>query len=129
MAPYRAGAWGYISTIRASKSDLINATKAVKRDEFWTERKISAKILKGELRRGFQSDGNRQKSKDSLTQREKEILRHLAKGLSNKEIASAIFISDKTVKSHVNRSFKKLNVSRRMEALIFAIKYGLLERN
>jgi len=124
----KMGACGCISAKYTKKSDLINAIKAINRGEFWVERKITAKILKEKFQRNFQTDGNGQSSIDSLTKREKEILSHLAKGLSNKEIASALFISDATVKSHINRIFKKLSISRRMEALLFAIKNKLLEQ-
>ena len=57
-----------------------------------------------------------------LTKREKEMLLELAKGLSNKEIAEALFISDKTVKIHINKIFKKVNVQSRSHAVIYAVE-------
>jgi two-component system response regulator DegU len=67
----------------------------------------------------------REKKKITLTPREKEVLNLLTKGYTNKEIAQKLFISEKTVKSHLNRIFKKLKVSRRLEAILLTIKQGL----
>jgi DNA-binding NarL/FixJ family response regulator len=125
----KAGAWGCITTRHTSTSDLINAIKAVHAGEFWIERKITARILKGELHKDVQAYAGGQKPTDGLTKREIEVLYHLAKGLSNKQIATTLYISDKTVKSHINRIFKKLNINRRIEALLFAMKNGLLQQN
>lgn len=125
----KAGAWGYISTKFDGKSELINAIKAICKGELWIERKITARILKEELKRGFETDDKAQTPIASLSKREKEVLCHLARGLTNKEIAEALFISDKTVKSHINRIFKKLNIGHRMEALLFAIKHQLVHNN
>jgi two-component system NarL family response regulator len=60
-----------------------------------------------------------------LTPREQEILRYLTHGLTNKEIGQALFIGEKTVKSHLNSIFKKLNVTRRLQAILYAIRQGL----
>jgi DNA-binding NarL/FixJ family response regulator len=60
-----------------------------------------------------------------LTPREKEILSILTTGCTNKEIAQALFISEKTVKSHLNSIFRKLNVTRRLQAILQAINRGL----
>jgi DNA-binding NarL/FixJ family response regulator len=57
-----------------------------------------------------------------LTKREKEMLLELTKGLSNKEIAEALFISYKTVIIHINKIFKKLNVKSRSQAVIYAVE-------
>lgn len=60
-----------------------------------------------------------------MTAREREVLRLLASGRTNKEIASLLFISEKTVKSHVHGIFRKLNVTRRLQAILYAIHRGL----
>ena len=60
-----------------------------------------------------------------LTKREKEVLSEIAKGKSNKEIASSLFITEKTVKTHVSNVFSKLEVADRTQAALFAVKYGL----
>ncbi len=62
-----------------------------------------------------------------LTERELEVLRHVAQGLSNKEIAATLFISENTVKNHVRNMLEKLQLHSRMEAVMYAVKENLLE--
>jgi DNA-binding NarL/FixJ family response regulator len=64
---------------------------------------------------------------DDLTKREIEVLKLLAEGLFNKEIAYMLAISEKTVKNHVSNIFKKINVSDRTQAAVYAIKNNLVE--
>jgi DNA-binding CsgD family transcriptional regulator len=72
-------------------------------------------------------DELRQSGLGKLTDRELEVLRHLAMGLSNAEIAEALFVSEATVKSHVARLLTKLGFSNRVQAARFAYQHGLLE--
>ncbi|MCY8700646.1 response regulator transcription factor [Bacillus spizizenii] len=60
-----------------------------------------------------------------LTRREKDVLNEIANGKSNKEIAAALFISEKTVKTHVSNLLAKLEVADRTQAALFAVKYNL----
>ena len=62
---------------------------------------------------------------DVLTARENEVLRLLAKGMSNKEIASVLVITEKTVKAHVSSILSKLNLSDRTQAALYAVKMEL----
>lgn len=64
---------------------------------------------------------------DSLTRREVEVLKLLAEGLFNKEIAYMLAISEKTVKNHVSNIFKKINVSDRTQAAVYAIKNNFVD--
>ncbi|MHC0036854.1 response regulator [Pseudoneobacillus sp. C159] len=64
---------------------------------------------------------------DDLTKRELEVLLEIAKGKSNKEIASSLFITEKTVKTHVSNVLAKLELQDRTQAALFAVKNGLLE--
>lgn len=66
-------------------------------------------------------------SMDSLTKREIEVLKLLAEGLFNKEIAYMLEISEKTVKNHVSNIFKKINVSDRTQAAVYAIKNNFVD--
>lgn len=73
-------------------------------------------------------DGRREHAKmDLLTQRELDVLRMIAKGRSNQEIADALFIGQKTVKTHVSNILSKLQVSDRTQAAVYALKNGWFE--
>lgn len=80
------------------------------------------------LKRRLQEKAIKAKSVgDALTRREIEVLKLLAEGLFNKEIAYNLNISEKTVKNHVSNIFKKINVSDRTQAAIYAIKHNYVD--
>lgn len=62
-----------------------------------------------------------------LTPREQDVLSELTKGKSNKEIASSLFVTEKTVKTHISNIFTKLQVQDRTQAALYAVKHGLTE--
>lgn len=64
---------------------------------------------------------------EMLTRREKEVLIQIANGMINKEIANALHISERTVKNHISNIFKKIDVSDRTQAAVFAIKNDLVQ--
>jgi len=64
---------------------------------------------------------------NELTRREIEVLRMIAAGSSNKEIASVLNISERTVKNHISNIFKKIDVSDRTQAAVFAIKNDIIK--
>jgi DNA-binding NarL/FixJ family response regulator len=64
---------------------------------------------------------------EKLTNREREILAQIAEGLLNKEIASNLNISERTIKNHISSVFKKLEVSDRTQAAVFAIKNNMVK--
>jgi DNA-binding NarL/FixJ family response regulator len=122
---FKNGVKGYLPK-NSSPADLIKAIQVVYNGEMWIERRHFAKFFsEGALNH---SEPSQQKDENSfsLTSREQEILRLLIKGFSNKEIAKDLFISEKTVKTHLNNVFRKLNVTRRLEAILFAIKTGMV---
>jgi two-component system NarL family response regulator len=120
----KAGAKGYLLR-NASVSNLIKAIKAVQEGDVWVERKLMARFCEGEATLHSQREERGGMTNRKLTPREQEILRYLTNGLTNKEIGQALFISEKTVKSHLNSIFKKLNVTRRLQAILYAIRQGL----
>jgi len=120
----KGGAKGYLSK-NVSISDLIKAIQAVHKGELWVERKLMAKFFDKEAITDPKEGGRAGKPKMVLTPREKEILSILTTGCTNKEIAKALFISETTVKSHLNSIFRKLNVTRRLQAILQAINRGL----
>lgn len=79
------------------------------------------------LRARLDEKKNMSSSDDSLTKREIEVLKLLAEGLFNKEIAYMLAISEKTVKNHVSNIFKKINVSDRTQAAVYAIKNNFVD--
>jgi len=119
------GVQGYLSK-SSSPEDLIKAIQLVYNGEMWIERKHFAKFFIGAPRNNGAVNTQKEDNSFSLTDREQEVLRLLIKGFSNKEIAQALFISEKTVKTHLNKVFRKLNVTRRLEAILFAIKTGMV---
>jgi DNA-binding NarL/FixJ family response regulator len=119
----KAGAKGYISD-NSAVSDIPKAIKAVHRGELWVERKLMSRYFDQEAI-GDSNRGNPRTAQETLTSREQEVLKLLATGSTNKEIAQDLFISEKTVKCHVNNIFKKLNVTRRLQAVLYAVGKGL----
>lgn len=76
------------------------------------------------------SGNNRQERKplDELTKREMEVLKEIASGKSNKEIATSLFITEKTVKTHVSNVLAKLELADRTQAALFAVRNRLVEQ-
>ncbi len=112
----RAGAIGYL--LKDTESDeLIRAIKAAANGQVQLSPKAAARLMR-EVRTP--------ESLEALTERETEVLRLIAKGLSNKEIAQALVIGEKTVKTHVSSILSKLNVSSRTQAALYAARMGLV---
>ena len=120
----QSGAKGYLPK-DSTTSSLVKAIKVVHKDQLWVQRKLVASFFNGDYNDDLNKNNRQKNTKEDLTAREQEVLRQLIKGSTNKEIANELFISEKTVKSHLNKIFRKLNVSRRLEAILHAIKLGL----
>lgn len=118
----RAGATGYLLK-DAPSSDVIDAIRSASRGES-TLHPVMARKLLDNISGGKKTD--RGSNEDSLTPRELDVLNLMVKGLSNKEIAEQLFISDKTVKIHVSNILKKLRVKSRSQAIIYAIQHELV---
>jgi two-component system, NarL family, response regulator LiaR len=113
----RAGAIGYL--LKDTESDeLIRAIKAAANGQVQLSPKAAARLLR-EVRAP--------ESPEALTEREVEVLRLLAKGFSNKEIAQDLVIGEKTVKTHVSNILSKLNLTSRTQAALHAARIGLVE--
>lgn len=120
----KAGAKGCLST-DATVSGLLKAILAVHQGELWVEHKLIPRLFEREAFADLGEGHQKRSAKDVLTAREQEILRLLASGGTNKDIAQALFISEGTVKCHLNSIFKKLHVNRRFQAILYAIHRGL----
>ncbi len=117
-----AGAKGYLLK-DTSREELFRALRAASRDESLIEPAVAGKVLDrlARLSRQATTDG------ETLSEREVEVLQHLAKGSANKEIASVLSISESTVKTHVADIFHKLEVNGRMEAVTKAMQKGIIK--
>lgn len=113
----RAGAIGYL--LKDSGSDeLVRAIKAAVNGQVQLSPQAAAYLMR-EVRAP--------EPVDELTDRELDVLRLLAAGLSNKEIAYSLTIGEKTVKTHVSNILSKMNVVSRTQAALHAVKMGLVE--
>jgi len=115
----KAGASGYLLK-DVSPSELVSAIQAAhRRGEAHLHPEVAKKLM-GEF-----AARAKEPSLDELTGRELEVLRIIARGLSNREIAKELVISEKTVKTHVSNILGKLHLADRTQAAIYAIKKGL----
>lgn len=120
MEALRAGADGYLLK-DSSSEQVVAAIRMVSQGDSVIHPRMTKKLIMYHHQQ-TKSEPN----ENMLTERENEILFELVKGLSNKEIAEALFISDKTVKVHINKIFKKLNVKSRSQAVIYAVRNQLV---
>jgi DNA-binding NarL/FixJ family response regulator len=119
----KAGATGYLVK-SASKQELGDAVRATAEGRAVFTPGLAGLVL-GEYRRIAQSGVG--PATPSLTERETEILRHVAKGLTAKQIAARLSLSHRTVENHVQATFRKLQVANRVELARYAIEHGLDE--
>ena len=117
-----AGASGYLlKQVRAR--DLIAALEAVGRGESLLDPAVTEKVL--ERIRRIASGSQETDELSQLTGQERKILMLVAEGMTNKEIAAEIFLSDKTVKNYVSSILAKLNLERRAQAAAFVARHRL----
>lgn len=114
------GAKGYLSKLLTHR-DLIKAIRATYAGEVWAERKVLSEVLES-LRQNIQEKNlPLSDMQETLTDREHEIVKWVIQGMTNKEIATRLGISDKTVKTHVSNVFNKLKISRRLQLVLHRI--------
>jgi NarL family two-component system response regulator LiaR len=113
----RVGATGYL--LKDTESDkLCEAIKAAAAGQVQLSPAVAARLV-----REVRAPDN----PETLTEREREVLLALTRGLSNSEIAEALFITEKTVKTHVSNILAKLGLPSRTQAALYALKKGLIE--
>ena len=115
----KAGALGYLLK-DSEPADLLRAIQQVHRGEPSLQPTIARKVLLE-----MQRPAKRPPTPDSLTEREIEVLRLVAKGLTNPEIAKQLFITEATVRSHVSHILGKLHLANRVQATLYALHKGL----
>ncbi len=118
----RAGASGYLLKNIETDTLLDLIRRAVAGDSV-VSAEMTTKLVKG--LRAASSGDDVVAEKDALSPREHEILGYLAKGASNKEIARSLDLAESTVKIHVQHILRKLNLSSRVQAAVYAIEHGL----
>ena len=119
-----AGAAGFVLKDAAAE-DIIAAARAVANGAAWLDPKVAPRVL-----HAFRSNARPRIVEaariDTLTDREHDVLRYMARGATNAEIATALFVSEPTVKSHIGSIFSKLAVRDRAAAIVFAYDHGIV---
>jgi RNA polymerase sigma factor (sigma-70 family) len=114
-----AGAAGYLTKDEAPET-IVDAVRGVATgDEGWISRRAADRIV-ARRKRIFEQVATH------LSDREREILRHLAKGMGNSEISEILFISEGTVKNHVSHIYEKLGLRTRAEAVAWAWQHDIM---
>ncbi len=120
-AALTAGALGYL-TKEAGREDVDRALRAAARGQALLDPAVHARLVALARQRPAAGPGE---LPAGLTAREAEVLICMAKGLSNREIARSLFVSEATVKTHVNRVFAKTGSRDRGQAIAYAHRHGL----
>jgi DNA-binding NarL/FixJ family response regulator len=116
VAALQHGAMGYLLKT-ATQQDLIKAIRMTQAGEIWAERRVLTQVLHCMRLRLRELETRPIEVGEQLTEREREIVPWVIQGMTNKEIALRLGISEKTVKSHLHSIFGKLKVSRRIQLL------------
>jgi len=125
FAAVRAGAKGYL--LKDLLPDpFLAALRGLDQGQAPISRRMAARIME-EFSRMSAAAVPENKALNLLTSREIDVLRELSKGLTNREIANNLYISEYTVKNHLHSILDKLGVSNRREAVKFVRKYGLFD--
>ena len=119
------GASGFLLKT-APPEDLITAVRVVARGEALLSPSVTRRVIQEVTRHHRRVP--RPPDLDRLTQRELEVLRLVAEGLTNAEIAAQLYVSEATVKTHTSNVLSKLGLRDRVQAVIFAYKHGLVDR-
>jgi DNA-binding NarL/FixJ family response regulator len=119
----RAGAMGFVLK-DASAEDLMRAIRTVALGGSWLDPAVTGRVLA--TYRKAATGPHQARPPDGLTARERDVLAAIGGGLSNGEIASTLFISELTVKSHIGRIFAKLNLRDRAAVIVYAFDHGIV---
>jgi two-component system response regulator DegU len=124
MRALKVGANSYLVK-DVDSQNLAEAIRAAKQGRPYLHPKLAGQALL-EMARGGEPKQARDRDDVGLTEREMEVLRLVAQGASNREIAAALFISEKTTKNHLTHIFEKIGVSDRTQAALWAVRRGVV---
>ncbi|MBP9027862.1 MAG: response regulator transcription factor [Aminivibrio sp.] len=113
LASLRAGARGFILKT-ATPEEISRAISTVAKGGFYLDSEVASAV------------GEREFAPEALSAREREVLILASKGLSSKEVAARLFISERTVQTHLASIYDKLGAKNKTEALLLALKYGVV---
>jgi two-component system NarL family response regulator len=122
----KAGAVGYLLK-DIPIDEVATAVRAVRGGQSYISPSMASKLLTEFATMVRRSDERQQLPAPKLTDREMEVLKLVAKGLNNRDIAKQLFISENTVKNHIRNILEKLQLHSRMEAVVYAVREKLLE--
>ncbi|MFA5891208.1 MAG: response regulator transcription factor [Actinomycetota bacterium] len=122
----KAGASGYLLK-EISIEDVAGAIRAVQGGQSMISPSMASKLLAEFATMVKKGDEKPLASQPRLTEREMEVLRLVAKGRNNRDIAKELFISENTVKNHIRNILEKLHLHSRMQAVVYAVREKLLE--
>jgi DNA-binding NarL/FixJ family response regulator len=122
----KAGAMGYLLK-EIPIDEVAVAVRAVHGGQSLISPSMASKLLTEFASMVRKSDERQPLDSPRLTDREMEVLRLVAKGLNNRDIAKQLFISENTVKNHIRNILEKLQLHSRMEAVVYAVREKLLE--
>lgn len=119
---FEAGASGYVLK-EAADTEVVDAVRAVAAGERYVHPTLGARLVQAE------TEERRRAEADPLSEREREVLRLLALGHTNQEIAQMLYISVRTAETHRAHIMQKLRLSSRAELVRYALEQGLLEQD
>ena len=122
----QAGATSYLLK-DVSPEELVASIRAVHRGEPRLHPDVARRLMSAMRESATPPGSEALTDVDQLTEREREVVRLVAQGRSNRDIATEFFISEKTVKTHVSHILAKLDLKDRTQLAIFAIKHGLVD--
>ena len=118
LGAFRAGARGYV--VRKSSSEVLReAIRSVAKGGTYLDPEIASLVIRLVIRRGRSAPG-------ALSDQERRVLEHLPKGMTNREIAEVLGLSENTIKTHVSHILQKLQVRDRVQAASIAVRQGLV---
>ncbi|MDP2238725.1 MAG: response regulator transcription factor [Burkholderiales bacterium] len=124
----KSGARGYL--LKNIDADyLVDSIRRAARGEAVMSPQMTHKLVQGLQANGREVELPRSGEKDKISPRERDILALLARGASNKEMARELQLAESTIKIHVQNILRKLNLSSRVQAAVYAVEHGIVEKH